>query len=811
MLDSILADLRTSLRVLSGHKRFTVLVVLILAIGIGATTAIFSAVSSVLLAPLPFEDSGRMVRILTRSESDGQVRTVGVTPSFFQGLRQRSRTLGQSAAQMYLNLSLSGERNADRVVGIGVSDHWLETLGVRPVLGRGFTPEEEAAGEGSGVVLLSWSLWQERFGGRADALGATLTLDRKPNVVVGVMPASFRYPYQAELWTPMRFEPSPGEAGYLNVAARVKPGVSLEAVEKDTRAVGDELARKLLGRTDLSLTARPFDREFRRDPSHNIGVLLAAVSFVLLLACVNVANLILVRSGARARDFAIRTALGASRARQVRQLLIEGLVLSTCGGLLGLGLASVSADGLSQMIPHRLGEVIQTVRLDWWSVAFAILASTVTAVLFGVMPALRLTDVRPIEAMKSAGRFGSVAGRMTMRWLVVAEVALAFLLMAGAGVMGQDFVRLVGSDVGYDPTGVMTVGLGLPRPLYDDPEQRALAVRQIVERAEAIPGVASAGITTLHPIPRTTSNTGSRLFRRGDAVTDEVPVVNMRSVTSSYLATLGLKPVRGELFTDAARRGSREVVVISQTAADRYWPHQDPIGRQVRFGTSSEANPVWTTIIGIVPDIEEPYDEIIGTAYRPYSQGTWFQAPGVWDTTSVTLLLRRHGPGGELLSGVREAVAAVDRDISIFDVGELEAVLAEPLEGSRFGAAVFVGFAAFGLLLALLGTYGVLALSVNARVPEFGIRLALGLEPRELFRLVIRHGLALVGVGLVAGLAIGLPLSRLLDPALTRIGARDPATLAVAALAVIMAGVAATLAPARRAMRIDPLEALRDE
>lgn len=811
MLESILSDIRYSVRILVKHVRFSALVILILALGIGATTAIFSAVKSVILAPLPFEQSERMVRVLIRTESDGQIRTTGVSPTFFQGLRQRSRLIDHSAAQIYLNLSLNGERNADRVVGIGVSDQWAETLGIKPILGRTFSADEDAAGENSGVVLLSFGFWQKRFGGRADVLNETLTLNQRPYQVVGVMPASFRYPYLAELWTPMRFEPSPDEAGYLNVAARLKPGLSIEQVEAEVNRIGSEIAHESLGRTNMTLTARPFADEFRRDPNHSIAVLLFAVSFVLLLACVNVANLILVRSGARGRDFAIRSALGASRARQARQLLVESLLLAITGGAIGVGFAYLTAGWFSSLIPHRLGEVIQTVRLDPSSVIFAVVASATTAVLFGIMPALRLTEGQPIEAMKGGSRLGSVTGRSTMRWLVIAEVALAFVLMSGAGIVGQDFFRLSGADVGYDPANVITVGLGLPQPGYDDPAQRVLAVEQIVERVSSLPGVASSGVTTLHPIPRTTSNTGSRLIRRGDAVTGELPVLNMRNVTPSYLETLGLRALRGKIFATSASRGSTEVAVISQTAAERYWPGQDPVGQQVRFGSEDESNPVWTTIVGVVPDIAEPYDEIIGTIYRPYAQGTWSQPVGVWDTTAVTLLVRARGDAGSILSGVREAVGAVDKDISMFDIGNLSDVLAEPLQGSRFGATVFVGFAAFGLLLALLGTYGVIALSVNARIPEFGVRLALGIAPRGLLRLVMADGAKLVAAGLTVGFGSALILSRFIEPAVTQVSSRDPVTLLAVAGALALVGILASLVPAVRAMRIDPVQALRAE
>lgn len=801
-------DFRYALRQLVKRPGFSLTVIATLALGIGANAAIFSAVSSVILAPLPFPESGRLVRIVGTTDVRGEQFQSGVFPQYFHELRERSQTLEAVTAQRFRNLTLAGGGDPERVVGIGITDGWARTVGVQPVLGRHFDAAEHAAGSEAGVAIITHALWQRRFNGAADVLGRALLLNGREYAVVGVMPPQFNFPYNTDLWLPLTVERAPGLPGDLNVAARVKPGVSVDQAVAELEAVGRRIAREADTDARRGLTARSFAAEFPRDPDNAIAALFGAVGFVLLLACVNVANLQLARAAGRTREVAVRATLGATQARQVRQLLAESLVLAVPAGLLGVGLAVLARDWLAMLVPPRLGEVVQNVQLDANVLFFAAGISLLTAVLFGLAPAWRLSRVAPADALRSGGRHASIGGRL-LRPLVVAQVGLAFLLLTGAGLMAENFARLTGAGPGYDPAGLYRVGLGLPEPVYDDPDRRASALAALLERVGALPGVSAAGATSLHPVPRTNANTGARLLFPGASPDGDIPVVNGRMVTPEYFRTTGIPLLRGRAFDDGDRADGQPVAVVSRAMAERFWPGKDAIGRRFRPGAGEEP---LHTVVGIVGDIVEPNFAPEGTLYRPYAQATRYQTPGLWSTSSVTLLVRTPAEApGSLLEEIASAVWAVDRSITVFDAAPMEAVLAEPLEGQKIGTLMFLGFGAFGLLLAALGTYGVIALSVTQRRREFGIRLALGITPRGLKVLVVGQGLALVGTGLVLGLAIGLTLSPVAARFLPEVSPRDPAIVGAAVTVLLVAGLAACWMPARRGAHTNPMETLRDE
>ncbi|MCG8436186.1 MAG: ABC transporter permease [Gammaproteobacteria bacterium] len=811
MTDRLWVDIRYGARLLRRNPGFSLLVIIILALGIGANTAIFSAVSSVLLAPLPFPESDRMYRLLGQVQAGEQIYTTGVPPRYFHEFRESSQLIESAAAQRYQNLSLTGDGEPERVVGIAVSDSWLETLQVAPILGRGFDAREQAAGQDAGVVMIGYGLWQRRFGGANDVIGKTMTLNGRIYSVIGVMPRTFRFPYRAELWMPMRFSREVVQPGDLNVPVRLKPGVTREAFLAEAEALGKEIAANIPGAQNRGLVGRPFDQEFRRDPNNSISALLAAVGLVLLLASINVANLLLARSGSRTREVAIRTAIGASRVNQIRQLLVESLILSALAGIAGVALAVFASKYLVFLIPSRLGEVIQEVNLDTGVLLFALGVSVLTGLLFGLMPALRITNIAPAEVIKTAGRFGSVRDNAVFRILVITEVALAFVLLAGAGLMAQNFSRLLGVNIGYDPQKVFTVNIGLPEPAYTEPARRVNTVTQVAERVQAAPGITAAGITTLHPVPRTRTNTGGRLQYEGMDPDVEAPVVNTRLITPTYFDALGLNILRGRGFTAQDTETTLPVAVISKLVADRRWPGEDPIGKQIQIGRSGDPNARRYSVIGVVPDILEPDDTIAETVYTSYAQGTRHQAAGTWSTTRVVLAMQVEGDTTRFLDNLRAAVWEVDPNLTLFDANSMQAALAEPLSDQRIGAILFVGFATFGLLIAMLGTYGVIAMSVNARIPEFGVRLALGLQPGGALRLVLAYGMGLVLLGLLLGLTVALALSRFLATSLSEISAQDPLTFAVVGIALLLAGFAASVIPARRAMKVDPMQALRYE
>jgi putative ABC transport system permease protein len=810
-LDTLGQDLRYALRRMRRQAGFTVVAVATVALGIGASTAVLSTVRSVLLAPLPFRDSERLVRLLiVGTDADGRRREASLVPSWFHALRERSRVLERVAAQRYQDLTLSGDGEPERVVAIGVSDQWAETLGVQPALGRGFSPDEQRAGSGGRVALLGYGFWRRRYGGDPSVLGRSLRLNDRSYTAIGVMPPQFRYPYNADVWIPMTFPPERSAPADLNAPARLRKGVSLPELNRELAEIGADLSRELpLGR-DFVLAGKPMDVEFARDPHRSVAALAAAVGVVLLLACVNLATLLLARGASRSPELALRAALGAGRGRQIRQLLTESLVLALAGGLAGVVLARLSSDWLGRFIPPRLGEVFQEVRVDGIVLGVSLLVCGATGVAFGLLPALRQSATGPAEAIRRGGRTGRGGAGRALGLLVVGEVALSAVLLVAAVSMVRNFARLVATDVGYDPAGLTRVRIGLPETAYADPARRASVVAQIADRVRAVPGVAAAGVTMIQPVPRTRANIGTSLVP--DTEIDPAappPIVNRRLVTPGYFEAVGLALERGRGFDRRDREATAPVVIVSRSAARRFWPRSDPVGRRVRLG-SDEAH-AWHTVVGVVSDVLEPYAEIGDTVYEPYAQATSTLPPGAWWTTSVSLMVRATGGDPGFLPRVRRAVWAVDPTLPLFDVAAMSDAIAEPLSDQRLGATLFASFGAFALLMAVLGTYGVLAFAVSRRVPEYGVRLALGAQRVRVLGGVLASGLRLVSAGLIVGMAGSLVLSRALDGFVSEVSSRDPLTLGGVALVLLAAGLAACGLPALRATRVDPVVALRAE
>ncbi|MGD8276965.1 MAG: ABC transporter permease [Gemmatimonadota bacterium] len=805
-LETVLGDLRQGVRLVRRQPGFSLMVVLILSLGIGANAALYSVVRSVLSAPLPFADSGRLVRIL--SSREGSATRSAVSPLYFQTLREESVLLERVAAQRYQSLTLTGDGDPERVVGIGVSDGWQATLGVRPVLGRGFDAAEQAAGSASRVVLLSDGFWRRRFAGAAGIVGRTLRLNGERYTVIGVMPPQFRYPYLADLWLPMTFPLAATSPGDLNVPARMRAGVTRAEVQAEAERIAARLSRETPGQAGISLFVRPFGDEFQRDPNRSIAALLVAVGFVLLIACVNVANLMLARSGSRLREVAVRAALGASRARQLRQLLTESLVVAGLGGVLGTLLAVAATGWLDVLIPSRLGEVIGVVRLDPAVLGAAAALTVLTGVLFGLPPAVRLTGSGLSGFLGQRSRGG---GGRVLDGLVVTEVALALVLLTGAGLMLRNFARILRSDVGYEADGLVRINVGFPEPGYATPDRRVAAVAALVERVEAVPGVVAAAVTSMQPIPRTTTNTGTALVPGPAFAEDVPPLVNLRLVTPGYFETLGIPVVRGRGFTGDDVETTEPVLIVNESAARKFWPDHDPIGLSVKPSRREDETMPWHRIVGVVADIAEPSDDIPGTVYRVYPQAASSQPPGSWYTTTVVLMVRTASGMPAPLDAIRAAVRDVDPRIPLFDIASMRSALEEPLADRRLGTALSTGFGLFGLLMAALGTYGVLAWAVSRRVPEFGVRMALGARPIGILAMVMRGGLRLLAVGLAVGLVASMAVTRVLTRIVPDLDPWDPLAFGLAIAALLVAGLAACWIPARRATRVDPVRALRTD
>ncbi len=570
-METLWQDLKYAGRMLAGKRGFTLVVVMTLALGIGANTAIFSVVNAVLMRPLPFRDGDRMVRIYTTR--DNSPPYISLRPRTFLAVEEQGQFFESTVAQRFTNWTLRTPEGPERIIGISVSEDWLRTLGVVPVLGRGFTPEEAAEGQASRVVVISHGFWKRRLGSDPDVLGRIVTLNDDTYTIVGVMPSGFQYPYDSEVWTPMDLRANAGAVWGLNAQARLKPGVTLEEalVELETLSphLAQEIPEELQG---MELTLRPTRRVLLGDNSNLVLALAAAVGFVLLIACANVGNLLLARSVARQKELAIRTALGASRSRQVRQLMTESVLLGLLGGIAGLAIATWSAEFLTVLIPGRMTQVLGEIPIDGSVLGFTLLASVFTGFLFGLAPALRASRPNLQELMKEGGRSsGGAASHRLLGALVVSEVALALVLLAGAGLMIRNFERLRAIDLGY-ATDVVTLTVPLESsPGYNEASSRIQFVRQVEQELEALPGVQGAGVTCIFPSSRGNFLAAIEIDGR-PLDPNQSLIINHRLVSPGFLPALGVPLRQGRHFTEADREGSQPVAIISDALAKKYFP-----------------------------------------------------------------------------------------------------------------------------------------------------------------------------------------------------------------------------------------------
>ncbi|HJR62789.1 MAG TPA: ABC transporter permease [Gemmatimonadaceae bacterium] len=810
-MDTLIQDLRFAARTFRRNPGFTVAALLTLALGIGGTTAVFTVVNAVLLRPLPFADGDRLVRVVQTLESpDGSTREVSVSALNFSAMRERSRLITGAVAHRFRSFiaGAAGDGEPERVVGIRVSERWMTTLGVQAALGRGFSPEEEQAGEASRVVLVSDGLWRRRLAGDRNAIGTELELDGEMHTVIGVLPRGFHFPYEADLWLPMRLDPTAGTPRDLNVAARMASGVTLDRLQRELAEIGRQLALEHpINQEMVGLTARTMRTELVGDFRTVILVLFAAVGFLLLIACVNVANLLLARAAARRAEVGIRAALGASRSRQIRQLLTESVLLSAAGGVAGIALTLLGTEWLGVLIPDNMRTVLPAVAIDARLLSFAAFVSVLTAVLFGLVPALKGSRADLHEVLKDSGRSSGGAGKHgLLRGLVVAELALAVVLLTGGGLMLRDLRHLLGIDMGIATEGLVTMNIAFPESRYADASARMSFVREVEERVRAVPGISAAGVTTI--IPFGSGNTlASIAIEDRPATRDVQPSVNHRLVSPGFFAATGMPLMRGRAFNEGDREGALPVVIVNQAMAQRYWPGEDPIGKRVRQGGTQEDRP-WLTVVGVVGNVAE--DEIPETWYLPYAQGSR-GTPVSWSTLRVVLVVRGTPGAVTQLDGVRRAVWEIDPALPIFDVATIDRLYDDELSQQRLGTLLFGIFAALGLLMAALGIYGVMAYATTQRRREIGIRMALGADARRILRTVLGDAVVLVVVGLGVGLVSALAVTRFMSGLLSEVSPRDPLTFAVVAALLCVVAVAASYIPAWRATRVEPVQALKQE
>lgn len=799
--ETMMRDIRYAARLLWRSPAFTWPAVLTLALGLGATTAIFSVVHAVLLTPLPYPAPSGIVMVWQDMRARGGPAQEWATPGNLADWSAETSLFASVASIRQVGVTLTGMGEPEPLVGEQVSRAYFDVLGVPPAMGRTFRLDE-AVPNAPRVVILSHGAWQRRFGGDANVLGRRITLGGEPHEIVGVMPADFRpvIVSNAELWRPERFNlvtPARG-AVVLRVIARLAPGVSIEPA----RAQAATLAKTLEDRypdsnKGVSFSIAPLQDQVVSDVRPGLIVLSGAVLFVLLIASVNVANLLLARASNRTRELGVRMALGASRGTIARQLLTESLLLAGVGGVLGIGISLVGIEALVALGPAGLPR-LNEVGLNGRILLFAAAMTTVTGLLFGLVPALQGSRQPggPTIAPSSRGAVGG-PGRRTRRLLIVAEVAVALMLLVGGGLLLRTFIALQRSDLGFDPTDV-TVGFVLPpQARYPDPASRSAFYDQILERAQALPGVRSAALSSVVPLAGGDSDMDFQIEGAPAPRTpDEGAVTWYRIVSAGYFDTMGITPVRGRTLT--AREANPEVV-INEALAKKYWPGQDPLGRRVRFGEKSP----WFTVTGIVADVKHqgPRGEARSQMFIPY----WHRPEG-----GVSLLIKAPGGADRLVKPLKDAVAQVDHDVPVARIAPLTQIIATSIERPRFIALLVVLFAGLAAVLSAVGILGVMSYLVSQRTSEMAVRLALGASAGQVLWLVLGDGIRLAAIGIAIGVAASLSLTPALGTLLYGVSPFDPVTFVLMSVVLLAVAAFATAVPARRAMRVSPVVALKE-
>ena len=807
-------DLRSAIRSLRRAPGFSILVIATLALGIGGATGIFSLVNTLLLRPLPFEEEARLVRLRDAVSRPGEgVWRYNSSPRSYRAMKGRGVFEG-IVAQRYRPMILTEPGDPERVVAIGVSEDWTEVLGVGPVVGRPFTVEEERLGSEARVALLGHGLWQSRFGGREDVVSEPVTLDGRVYTVVGVMPPAYNYPYGADLWVPDTFERDDMAFG-PNVVGRLAAGATLAS----TQARLDELSGVLAeeypeSHASIRLLAVPIrDDLVSNSPRLGLALLLGA-GVLLLLACFNIANLQLVRGAGRGAERAVRAAMGAGTGRQLREQLVESAVLGVAGGALGLALAAAVGRALTSLSVEpdsSLGGFFTDLAVDWRVAAFALAAGLGTAVVFGVVPAVRAARVDPRSVLAAAGRTARHRGGRWLDGLVGAELAVAFVLLAGAGLMVQNIAALRSGDRGYRIADRVTFEIGMAGPAFTSDSSRVPYLERLLDRIGAEPAVASVGAA--HHLPFDDGSSSTSYSIEGGPATegDRRLLANSRVIAGDYLDAIGVPLLRGRPFTDAELRGEGSAVIVNRAFADRYWP-DDPVGRRLKRGPVDSDAP-WLTVVGVVATADEHF-ELRETMYVPFGQ----------TPVSEMAVVAELAPGGGA-GALRQAVWSVDPGQPLAGLSSLEDRVRESLASQAAATRLMGGFGAFGLLLAALGIYGVLAFSVRARRQELAVRQAMGLSPRGALVMVLRRSLALSATGLVIGVPAAIAFTRLLTDVLggsarnVAIDVRlvagqmglDPTVYAALAAILLLVALAAAALPARRAAATHPARALRGE
>lgn len=811
-MPNFIRDLRYSVRLLLKSPGFTAVAVISIALGIGANTAVFSVVNAVLLRSLPYAEPESLMLVWGTGEADGSLRQRNqISHTDIADVRKQNTVFEEVTTYTGWNPIMSGDGTAERVPAIQVGDGFFKVMKGTPLLGRVFTPEEQEEGKDF-VIVLGYGLWQRRFGGDANVIGKTLLLNARPYTIVGVMGPGFRalpntlVDPEGQFYRPVAeaYGEQQRSERHLRAIARLKPGVTLAQAQAEMTVLGQRLEQQHpLTNKGRGIYVASITQDTLGNTSRALWIIFGAVGFVLLVACANVANLLLSRATARQKEITIRAAIGAARSHIVRQLLTESLLLAVFGGTLGL-LIAIWGTATIEQIGSKINPMFNGFRIDLRVLAFTFGITLLTGLIFGIAPALQMSRPNLNETLKEGGRGagGASAGNRLRGALVITEVAMTLVLLVAAGLLIRTLIGLGRVEKGFNSQNVLTMSIGLPGLKYPKPENYIAFYKQATERIAAVPGVKAAGVTSVLPLSSNFDGRGLEVEDhpkpRGEEISVDLYVVN-----TGYLRALEIPLSRGRSITEQDTADSEKIALINKTMVEQLWPNQDPIGKRIRFAGSERPEP-WRTIVGVVSDVsqyaldQKPPMQM----YLPHEQ---------FPTSFNTIVVKTEGNPEAVTAGVRNAILAVDKDQAVFNVVTLADLQAKSILLRTFFMILLVVFAVLALILATVGIYGVTAYAVTQRTQEIGIRMALGAGAMDVLKLILRNGMVLTGIGVVIGLAGAFSLTRLMAMLLFGVQPTDVMTFAVVSGALISAALLACYIPARRATKVDPLVALRYE
>jgi len=807
-MNSLMQDLRYGVRMLIKNPGFSLVAIITLALGIGGNTSIFTITSALLLKPLPYQDPQRLVEIDTQRKDEGRANPGGFSLGRYEMIRDHAHSFSSVAVSTTDTMNLTGGGEPQQVSIMRVSGRFFDLLGVTPQIGRTFADDDDHP-EGKPVVIISNALWHRRFGGNPAVIGQTINLDSLPYTIVGVLRVNAQFPFEspAEIWSPRYFEHTLMPTarlrlgvGYLTAIARLKPGATVKSAQAEMDVLSQQYIQQNLKAPDAGSNVSALVGNLQEQTVANIRpgllVLSGAVGFVLLIACANVASLLLSRALARRKEIAVRTALGAQRGAIIRQLLTESVLLALAGGAVGLGfsyiathyLATLGADNLPQGFP---------LTLDGRVLLFMLSISLLTGLVFGIFPALQLAGTNVIETLRDEGRGATGSHRRAelKSLLVIGQVAISMLLLVGAGLLVRSFSRLLNVDPGFDPRHVVTMNLSLPTVKYSKPEQQVAFFDDVLRRVATLPGVQAVSISAALPL---TPKRLTPILPEGmpEKPLAERPFIIIEAISPRWFTTLHV-PLRGRDFSAADKIGSPNVVIINEALARRFYPNQNPIGHHLVMGRQTASE-----IIGVAGDVknsglaQDPQVQL----YFPFSQIPW---------GNMNLLLRTAADPHDMVASVRAQISAADADQPVTDIRTVDELMDNSRTQPRFAMFLLAIFSATAIVLAVVGIYGVLAYSVAQRRQELGVRMALGAKKSDILKLVVRQGVQLTAIGIVIGLIAAAALTRLMSSLLYKTDAWDATTFVMAPLIFLLIGSLASYLPARRAITVDPTEALR--